>query len=61
MHKKVPFRLVSTTASKSAWLIRMVRPSRVIPALFTKMSTRPKVSRVWATRVWIAASSATLA
>ena len=44
MHRKVPLRLVEITASKSASLMRMSRLSRVIPALFTRMSIRPKVS-----------------
>ena len=36
-----PFRLVATTASKSSSDIFMIRLSLVIPALLTKISSRP--------------------
>ncbi len=36
------------TVSQSSIDIRMLRPSRVTPALFTRMSIRPKSSRILA-------------
>ena len=37
----VPFRLTSSTAFQSSSFMRSSRPSRVMPALFTRMSMRP--------------------
>jgi len=42
MKLKAPFRFVSRTRSQSSSLIRMASPSRVSPALLTRISTRPK-------------------
>ncbi len=39
--RNVPLRLMSSTASQSASLIRMSKPSLVMPALLTRMSTLP--------------------
>ncbi len=39
--KKEPYRLILSTRSQSACFIRMARPSRVMPALFTRTSMRP--------------------
>ena len=49
---KAPFRFVSMTVSQSSIDIRMLSPSRVTPALFTRMSTRPKSSRIFALVCW---------
>ena len=43
MQRKVPLRLALITASKSDSFIIIKRPSRVMPALLTRMSMRPKV------------------
>ena len=42
MHRNTPLRLVAITASKSVSFMVMARPSRVMPALFTRISMRPK-------------------
>ena len=60
MHRNVPFRLVSITASKSASFIIIRRPSRVTPALFTRMSIRPNSLTAASIRAFTWASSATL-
>ena len=44
MQWKVPFRLTSMTSEKSSSLIRISRPSFVIPALFTRISILPNCS-----------------
>src|SRR6516164_6642204 len=49
---KAAFRLTVNTSSQSASFIRTSRPSRVMPALFTRTSSRPKCSWVWATARW---------
>ena len=59
MHKNVPFRLVSITVSKSASFIIITRPSRVTPALFTRISTLPRSFFTWATVASTACSSRT--
>ena len=41
VNKNAPFKLVSKTVSQSASLMRMIKPSRVTPALLTRMSTLP--------------------
>ena len=41
---KYPFKLIFITSSKSDSLIRINKPSRVIPALLTNTSMRPKRS-----------------
>src|SRR5512139_688804 len=43
---QVPLRFTRRTASNSSSDIRMRRLSRVIPALLTRMSTRPRASRI---------------
>src|SRR4051812_28657496 len=40
VHRKVPARFTSMTASQSAAFMRIARPSRVMPALLTSTSTR---------------------
>ena len=45
---KAPFRLVFSTASKSSSFIIARRPSRVMPALFTRIWTVPNSLRIWA-------------
>ena len=44
VQRKAPLRFTVRTASQSSSFIRRRRPSRVIPALFTRISTRPNVS-----------------
>ena len=46
VNRNAPFKFVSRTVSQSASLRRMTNPSRVIPALFTRMSTRPVSARI---------------
>ena len=41
VNKNAPFKLVSSTVSQSCSLMRISSPSRVTPALFTRMSTFP--------------------
>ena len=41
MQKNAPERLVCSTAFQSSGFMRSARPSRVMPALFTRMSMRP--------------------
>ena len=40
--RNAPLRFAFSTASKSSSLMRRIRLSRVMPALFTRISTRPK-------------------
>ena len=61
MHWKAPFRLVSSTVSQSDSFMVSIRPSRVTPALFTRMSTRPNRARTSFTMASQAAASATSA
>ena len=56
---KTDFRLVSSTASQSASLMRINRPSRVTPALLTRMLMPPVSSRILATAASTAAVSPT--
>ena len=58
--RNVPFRLTFSTASQSASLMRMRRPSFVMPALFTRMSTVPNASMTRFTHASTSALSATL-
>ena len=44
MQRKAPFKLAAITASKSSSLMRIIRLSRVTPALFTRMSILPNAS-----------------
>ena len=44
-----PVRLVSTTAAKSSSDMRTASPSRVAPALATRISTGPSESSTWPT------------
>ena len=60
MHRKVPFRLVSMTASKSSSLSIMARLSRVMPALLTRMCRPPSSLTAVSIRALTAAGSATL-
>src|ERR1019366_294940 len=45
--RNAPFKFVSSTVSQSASLMRMSRPSRVTPALLTRMSTLPASVRIF--------------
>lgn len=56
---KVPFRLVFTTASNWSSFIMATRPSRVIPAQLTRMSTEGNAFFTAATVVFTAWKSAT--
>ena len=47
--KNVPFRFTDSTASKSSGVMRRASLSRVMPALFTSMSTPPSASFTCAT------------
>jgi hypothetical protein len=49
VQRKAPRRLVCSTSSQSSSLIRMMSPSRVTPALLTRMSIRPHASPAWVT------------
>lgn len=60
IHRNVPFRLASITASKSSSFIIISRPSRVTPALFTRMSMRPKAWTAASIRALTSPASATL-
>ena len=44
MARKTPVRLVSTTACHCSSFMRMIRPSLVMPALFTSTSTVPQAA-----------------
>ena len=61
VNRNVPLRLMSSTASQSASLMRMSRPSRVMPALLTRMSTLPAAARICSAAASTLAASATLA
>ena len=58
--RNVPFRLTSRTASQSSSLMRIRRPSFVMPALFTMMSILPKSARTAFTQASTSAETATL-
>ncbi len=58
--RKVPFRLTSMTASQSASLMRIKRPSLVMPALLTMMSILPKSAKTAFTHASTSAELATL-
>lgn len=59
MKLKAPFRSTSRTRSKLSSFIMASRPSWVMPALLTRMSTVPKSFFTWATTALAAAKSAT--
>ena len=59
MHKCAPVRFVRITASQSSAFIRMDRPSRVIAALFTKISSRPNFSIICLNPAFTCCASAT--
>ena len=59
VNKNAPLRFVSSTASQSASLMRISNPSRVTPALLTRMSTRPVSPRIFSAAAATAAASAT--
>ena len=50
MVRKAPFKLVSSTWSQASSFIVMSRPSRVMPALLTRMWTAPNCCRAASTR-----------
>ena len=56
---KAPFRLVSITTSQSSLLMRMLSPSRVTPALLTRISTFPKSRKITSANSCTAEKSAT--
>ena len=57
--RNAPFRFVSSTVSQSASLMRISRPSRVTPALFTRMSTLPQSARIFSAAAFTSAESDT--
>ena len=59
--RNVPLRLMSSTASQSASLMRMSKPSLVMPALLTRMSTLPVAARICSAAASTLAASETLA
>src|SRR2546422_5989712 len=59
MHRWAPVRLVRSTASQSSGFIRTARPSRVMAALFTRMSSLPKRSSVCLKPAFTRSASAT--
>src|SRR4030042_1005714 len=58
---KAPWRLIFSTRSQSDSDILMSKPSRVIPALFTRMSICPNVAIVCSTSLATSAAAVTLA
>ena len=60
VNKNVPLRFTSNTKSQSASLIRTSSPSRVIPALLTRISTLPKSARIWRLTLFTCSPSAVL-
>ena len=60
VNKNVPLRFTSNTKSQSASVIRTSKPSRVIPALFTRMSTLPKSARICRLTLFTCSPSAVL-
>ena len=59
MQRKVPRRLALMTSSKSDSFIIINRPSRVMPALLTRMSMRPKALTASSIRFFTCWASAT--
>ncbi|KYF71106.1 hypothetical protein BE15_37555 [Sorangium cellulosum] len=55
--KKVPFRLLRTTASQPFGVMSAAGLGNCPPALFTSTSTRPKRSRTWPTKAAICSGS----
>ena len=60
VHRNAPFKLVSNTASQSSSLNRITRLSRVMPALFTRMSSPPRSVDACATNPSASFGEATL-
>ena len=58
MKLKADFRLTVSTASHCASLMRIIRPSFVIPALFTRISIRPNSSTIRFTTSCVCSKSA---
>ncbi len=58
-HKCAPVRFVRSTASQSSAFIRTARPSRVMAALFTRMSSLPNFSIVCRNPAFTCSASAT--
>ena len=54
-----PVRFVRSTASQSSAFMRTARPSRVMAALFTRMSSLPNFSRAWRNPAFTCSASAT--
>src|SRR6266567_1170035 len=59
MHRCAPVKFVRITASQSSCFMRNTRPSRVIAALFTRMSRRPNFSTTCLNPAFICSASAT--
>src|SRR5699024_637266 len=59
MHRKAPLRLVWMTLSKSSSFMAMARPSRVMPALLTRIWMPPSSLTAVSIRVLAASGSAT--
>ena len=59
MHRNAPFRFAAITASKASSGMVIMSPSRVMPALFTRMSSRPKRFTTAATMSLTASASVT--
>src|ERR1700730_1218461 len=59
MHRCAPVRFVRRTASQSSCFMRTASPSRVIAALFTKISSRPNFSRICLKPAFTCSASAT--
>ena len=59
--EKTPVRFVAMTASQSSSVMRTIRPSRVMPALLTRMSSAPYWATTLSTSAVHAAGSLTSA
>ena len=59
VNKNAPFKFVSRTVSQSCSLIRTNKPSRVMPVLLTRMSTRPVSAKIFSPASATALDSAT--
>ncbi len=55
--RNAPFKFVFSTVSQSASAMRISKPSRVTPALLTRMSTLPHSARIFSAAALTAAAS----
>src|SRR5574337_468000 len=60
-HRNEPFKLMPSTKSQSSSFIRRISPSRVMPALFTRMSIRPNFPTTSSIMAETSAEAATFA